>query len=95
MLPRLFIGPVAWLVYRAFNSAGEQVRLSSAAVAGTLTNTVLVIGAISLRFGLPFLGILAGAGINVVLEVVVAVVIVLAVVNALRGTAYGRGGSSV
>ncbi len=95
VLPRLFIGPVAWLVYRALKSSGEQVRLSSAAIAGTLTNTILVIGAISLRFGLPFFGILAGAGINVVLEVVVAVVIVVAVVNALRGTAYGRKGSSV
>ena len=95
VLPRLFIGPLAWLVYRSLKSAGEQVRLSSAAVAGTLTNTLLVIGAIALRFNLPFFGILASVGINVVLEVVVAVVIVVAVVNALRGTAYGRGGSSV
>lgn len=95
VLPRLFIGPVAWLVYRSLKSMSEQVRLGSAAVAGTLTNTLLVIGAIAWRFNLPFFAILASVGINVVLEVVVAVVIVLAVVNALRGTAYGRGGSSV
>lgn len=95
VLPRLFIGPVAWLIYRSLKSGGEQVRLGSAAVAGTLTNTLLVIGAIALRFNLPFFAILASVGINVVLEVIVAVVIVVAVVNALRGTAYGRGGSSV
>lgn len=95
VLPRLFIGPVAWLIYRALKSTGEQVRLGSAAVAGTLTNTLLVIGALAWRFGLPFFGTLAAVSINVVLEVIVAVVIVVAVVNALRGTAYGRGGSSV
>ena len=95
VLPRLFIGPVAWLVYRSLKSAGEQVRLSSAAVAGTLTNTLLVVGALAWRFGVPFFATLATISVNVVLEVVVAVVIVLAVVNALRGTAYGRGGSSV
>lgn len=95
VLPRLFIGPVAWLVYRGLKSQGEQLRLSSAAVAGTLTNTFLVIGALSLRFGVPFFVTLASISVNVVLEVIVAVVIVVAVVNALRGTAYGRGGSSV
>jgi uncharacterized membrane protein len=95
VLPRLFIGPVAWLVYRGLKSAGEQVRLSTAAVAGTLTNTFLVIGALTLRFNVPFFATLAAVSINVVLEVIVAVVIVVAVVNALRGTAYGRGGSSV
>jgi uncharacterized membrane protein len=95
VLPRLFIGPMAWLLYRSLRGAGEQVRLGSAAIAGTLTNTILVIGAIAWRFGLPFFGILASVGVNVVLEVVVAVVIVVAVINALRGTAYGRGVSSV
>jgi uncharacterized membrane protein len=96
VLPRLFIGPMAWLVYRSLQSVvGEQVRLSAAAVAGTLTNTFLVIGALAWRFGVPFFPTLAAVSINVVLEVIVAVVIVLAVVNALRGTAYGRGGSSV
>ena len=95
VLPRLFIGPVAWLVYRSLKSAGEQVRLSAAAVPGTLTNTFLVIGALAWRFRVPFFATLADVSINVVLEVVVAVIIVVAVVNALRGTAYGRGGSSV
>ena len=34
-------------------SANEQARLIGASVAGTLTNTILVIGAISLRLGCP------------------------------------------
>jgi uncharacterized membrane protein len=95
VLPRLFIGPVAWLVYRAMQSMSEQLRLIGAGVAGTLTNTLLVIGAISLRLGVPFFPTLASVGINVVLEVIVASVIVVAVVSALRGSATGKAGSTV
>ena len=92
MIPRLFIGPVAWLVYRALKSMNEQVRLIAAAVAGTLTNTILVIGAISLRLGVPFFPTLASVAINVILEIIVASVITVAVVNAhpRHGQRQGR-----
>ena len=95
VVPRLFIGPVAWLVYRGLKSASENVRLIGASVAGTLTNTILVIGAIALRLNVPFFATLASVGINVVLELIVCAVIVVAVVNAVRGTASGSGKSSV
>ena len=95
VVPRLFIGPVAWLVYRGLKSASENVRLIGASVAGTLTNTILVIGAIALRLNVPFFATLASVGINVVLELIVGAVIVVAVVNAVRGTASGSGKSSV
>jgi uncharacterized membrane protein len=85
---------VAWLVYRALKVFGEQAGLVGAGVAGTLTNTVLVIGAISLRLGADFFAVFASVALNVVFEVIVAVVIVVAVVNALRGTS-GRAGSRV
>lgn len=95
VLPRLFIGPVAWLVYRGMQRASENVRLISASVAGTLTNTILVIGAISIRLSVPFFATLASVGINVVIELAVCALIVVAVVNAVRGTAGGSGKSSV
>lgn len=95
VVPRLFIGPVAWLVYRGLKAANEQLRLVSATVAGTLTNTLLVIGAISLRLGVPFLPTLASVALNVILELIVGAIIVVAVVNAVRGTAGGKGKSSV
>ena len=95
VVPRLFIGPVAWLIYRGLKSASENVRLIGASVAGTLTNTILVIGAIALRLNVPFFATLASVGINVVLELIVCAVIVVAVVNAVRGTASGSGKSSV
>ncbi len=50
-LPRLFIGVVAALTYQAMKRGNQIVALSVAAVAGTLTNTVLVLG-LGILFGL-------------------------------------------
>jgi uncharacterized membrane protein len=95
VVPRLFIGPVAWFIYRAIQGASENAGLIGAAIGGTLTNTLLVIGAIALRLSVPFFPTLASVGINVVIELIVASVLVVAIVSALRGTAGGRGGSSI
>ena len=95
VLPRLFIGPVAWLVYRALKDSSSYVALVGAGLAGTLTNTLLVIGAIAWRLKVPFFATLASVSINVVLELIVASVIVVAVVSALRGSGSGKQGSSV
>ena len=95
VVPRLFIGPVAWFIYRAFKGLSENGSLVASALAGTLTNTVLVIGAIALRLGVPFFATLATVSVNVVIELIVAAVLVVAIVGALRGSASGRGGSSI
>lgn len=95
VLPRIFIGPVAWLVYRALRNAGTTASLVGAAIAGTLTNTLLVIGAIALRLNVPFWATLASVSVNMVIELIVASVIVVAVVSALRGYTGGRVGSTV
>lgn len=95
VLPRLFIGPLAWFIYRAFRGVSEGGSLIGAAIGGTLTNTVLVIGAIALRLGVPFFATLAAVSVNVVIELIVASVLVVAIVGALRGSPSGRGGSSI
>lgn len=95
VVPRLFIGPVAWFIYRAFKNASTNGSLVASAIGGTLTNTILVIGAIAFRFGVPFFATLASVSVNIVIELIVASVLVVAVVGALRGSANGRGGSSV
>jgi uncharacterized membrane protein len=95
VLPRIFIGPIAWLVYSALRNTEMTVRLVGAAVAGTLTNTILVIGAIALRLNVPFFATLASVAVNVVIELIVASVIVVAVVSALRGYTGRRAGSTV
>ena len=95
VLPRLFIGPVAWFIYRAIRGVSQTSGLIGGAIGGTLTNTLLVIGAIAVRLGVPFFATLASVSVNVVIELIVASVLVVAVVGALRGSEGGRGGSSI
>ncbi len=69
ILPRLFIGPVAWLVWRAFKNrvqAWKLVGLGAAGVVGSLTNSVLVLGMIVLHGLAPLevaVGVLLGQGL--------------------------------
>lgn len=53
VLPRLFIGPVAWLVYSALKR-WQVVGILAGAIAGSLTNTILVLGVIGLMGYLPW-----------------------------------------
>jgi uncharacterized membrane protein len=96
IVPRLFIGVVSALVYRAARGAGEALALSLAAAAGTLTNTILVVGAI-VAFGYaPLVALAPAVAPNAAAEVVIAIVVVLAVVSAWKGLELGRRrGSSV
>jgi uncharacterized membrane protein len=53
VLPRLLIGPVAWLVYRGIRKANEPAALVAAGIAGSLTNTILVLGTLGLLVTFP------------------------------------------
>jgi uncharacterized membrane protein len=94
VLPRLCIGPVAWLAWRAL-SKQPVLGLIAAGIAGSLTNTILVLGFIGI-FGLApwaLLGtVLVGSGL---LEAGVSAVIVLAVVAAWKQIDTGRKGSDL
>jgi uncharacterized membrane protein len=79
ILPRIFIGITAFLVYVPLRKVNEALALVVAAVVGTATNTILVLGMATVRGYLPgnvsvALGITHG-----VPEIVVAAIIVLAV----------------
>lgn len=52
LLPRILVGVVAWYVYSPCKGKGRMERFGAglAAVAGSLTNTVLVLGALTLLF---------------------------------------------
>ncbi|HNS06330.1 MAG TPA: ECF transporter S component [Anaerolineaceae bacterium] len=50
VLPRLFIGPVAWLVWTALKK-WPVVGLIASGIAGSLTNTVLVLSVLGFFFG--------------------------------------------
>jgi uncharacterized membrane protein len=95
IVPRLFIGPVAWLAYRALSKANELVALAVSGVAGSLTNTVLVLGALGLLRFLPWGLIGTIAVTNGVPEAVLAAVITVLVVAAWKRIGIGREGSTV
>ncbi|MGE5508666.1 MAG: ECF transporter S component [Chitinophagales bacterium] len=70
VLPRLLIGPLAYLAFRATR------RAEWAAVAGTVTNTAGVLGMIGLFGYLPWKAVLGVAATNGLGEVVLATVVV-------------------
>jgi len=95
ILPRLFIGPVAWLVYRALRRTSEAVALVSAGIAGSLTNTILVLSALGLLRFLPW-GIIGTIAVtNGIPEAALAAAITVAVIAAWKRIAIGRQGSTV
>jgi uncharacterized membrane protein len=94
VLPRLFIGPAAWLVWRGLRR-WPVVGLLAAGITGSLTNTVLVLGMIGLLGFLPWVALGAIGVVNGLPEIGVSALIVLAVVAAWRQNDTGRKGSDL
>jgi uncharacterized membrane protein len=89
VLPRLFIGPVAWLVWNSLKR-WPVAGLIAAGIAGSLTNTVLVLGMIGVLGYAPW-ALLGGVAItNGLPEAAVAAVLVLAVISAWKQIRVGR-----
>lgn len=95
IVPRLFIGPMAWLAYKALKGANEALSLVISGVVGSLTNTILVLGVLGLYRFLPWALIGTIAVTNGLPEAVVAAIITLAVVAAWKRIESGRRGSTV
>jgi uncharacterized membrane protein len=87
--PRLFIGPVAYFVWKAL-SRWQVPALITAGIAGSLTNTVLVLGVIGLLGFLPW-AILPGIVVaNGLPEAGASALLTLAVVAAWRRIRIGK-----
>jgi uncharacterized membrane protein len=90
IIPRLFIGVLAWLGYNWFRRINETVGIVAGALIGSITNTVLVVtliivtGKLAPAVIVP-IGITYGSA-----EAAVAALISLAVVGAWKGIAVGR-----
>jgi uncharacterized membrane protein len=103
VLPRLFIGPVAWLVWNALKR-WPAAGLIGAGIAGSLTNTVLVLGMIGLvpsalgilreltaSADVPAITLLGGIALaNGVPEAIASAILVLLVAAAWWGIRAGR-----
>ena len=81
ILPRLFIGPVAWLVWRALQR-WPVPALIAAGIAGSLTNTLLVMGTIGLLGYLPWAALPPIILANGLPEAAASAIITVAVVAA-------------
>lgn len=95
VVPRLFIGPVAWLVYRPFRNRLRVLGIVLSGLAGSLTNTVLVLGVIVLlgQVGIVLAGTIAAA--NGAPEAVANALLSLAVVAAWKRIEIGRKGANL
>lgn len=89
VLPRLFIGPATWLVYRALER-WRVPAIIAAGIAGSLTNTVLVLGVIGLQKLLPWDVIWTVGVTNGLPEAALAAVLTLAVVAAWQRIEVGK-----
>jgi uncharacterized membrane protein len=95
VVPRLFIGPAAWLVYEAARRMSSVAAVTLAGIAGSLTNTILVLGVLGLKGLLPWTLVATIAVTNGLPEAVVAAVITLAVVTSWKRIETGRKTSTV
>lgn len=95
IVPRLFIGLVAWLIYTSVKRVHEIPAIIAAGIAGSLTNTVLVLGVLGLLKKLPWIGILGIAGVNGLPEAALSAVITFAIVASWKKIETRRRGSTV
>ena len=89
VLPRLFIGPVAWLVWMGLKR-WPVPGLIVAGLAGSITNTVLVLGTIGLMGLLPWVALGPIVVANGIPEAILCAILVLVIVSAWKQIEIGR-----
>jgi uncharacterized membrane protein len=95
VLPRLIIGLSAWLVYNAVRRIHLVPGIVSAGIAGSLTNTALVLAALGLLGRLPWEAIGGIAVLNGLPEAALSAAVTFAVVAAWKHLETRNKGSSV
>jgi uncharacterized membrane protein len=89
VLPRLFIGPIAWLVWSGLKRWPVPGLIISG-IAGSLTNTILVLGMIGVLGYVPWVAIFPIMAANGLPEAGVSAVFVLLVVAGWRRIQVGK-----
>jgi uncharacterized membrane protein len=90
VLPRLLIGLTSWYAYKALEKGNSDVAAAVAGIVGTLTNTVLVVGAL-VGFGLIPAEAIPTIVPQALVEVVIAAIVTVLVA---RGVKLVRSGST-
>jgi uncharacterized membrane protein len=94
ILPRIFIGVMAYYGYALLKKQSEYAALIAAGIIGTLTNTILVLSAAVWRGYIP-VEIIPTIIPQAIAEIIIAVVITVAVVTGWKRIERGGGKSSV
>lgn len=89
VLPRLFIGPIAWLGWKALQR-WQIAGLVAAGLLGSFANTILVLGMIGILGLLPWAALGTIAVVNGLPEAAVSTVIVVVVAAAWMGLIVRR-----
>jgi uncharacterized membrane protein len=89
VIPRLLIGLVAWLAYRALKPINTDLAAAGAGVAGTLTNTVGVL-TLGVLYGQLPISLIPTIIPQALAEVVIAAVLSVLVVRGVSITRSGR-----
>jgi uncharacterized membrane protein len=89
VLPRLAIGPLAWLVWQGLKR-WPVIGLIVSGIAGSLTNTFLVLGMIGLLGLLPWAVLLPIVAANGLPEAGISALLVLAVISVWRRIPVGK-----
>ena len=95
VLPRIFIGVTAYLAYAGLKRWNEYIALIVAALVGSMTNTILVLGMAVVRNYMTAPVAAATAAINGIPEAIVAAIFTVAVVTAWKRVETGGGKSKV
>lgn len=89
VLPRLFIGPVAWLAWTALKR-WPVAGLIAAGLVGSITNTLLVLGMIGVLGFLPWVALGPIVVANGLPEAALSAVLVVVIVAAVRQIRIGK-----
>jgi uncharacterized membrane protein len=89
VLPRLFIGPAAWLIYQALKRR-QVAAIGIAGAVGSLVNTGLVLAMIGLLGFLPWAALAGIAIANGIPELIASAIITTSVVAAYWRLPIGK-----
>jgi uncharacterized membrane protein len=85
VLPRILIGLAAWAAFKAFSGKRMALAAATAGVAGSITNSILVLGALVAFSPFPLAAAIGVFVANGLIEAAVAGVLTLGVVAAWKG----------
>lgn len=85
VLPRVLVGLCAWGVFSLLTKLNQKIALVAAGIAGSLVNSILVLGILVMLKAIPF-QIAAGVFVaNSLVEAVAAAILTIGVVSAWKG----------